>query len=169
MAVDCTFSLVVDHGKKSQQFILENHGSRVEHFIGTTKEVLNGRGYCHTCKHTHDIKLAGCDVRIFSPPCPPFSALRNSSGSTPSTGPCTEHPDFSTTFDDVVEMTELDPPLVTFVEQVANFNKHNSKLGQSPCQMMVKLLEKIYGHGHVEVVQLNSSLWIEGSRPRCPA
>jgi hypothetical protein len=137
----------------------------MQHCFASVSEHLAGTGRCLVCKKNHGIDSSNIDIRVWSPPCQPFSEMRWKSGTSSKTGAPSEHPQNSITMDDLLELTEASTPLITLIEQVGAFLK-SDKGKESPGHIVVSALEKIYGKGAVGVVQLDSGVWLQGCRKR---
>jgi site-specific DNA-cytosine methylase len=157
--------MVVDKSKKAQKFILANTADKVQHFFSTVDEHISGFGHCFICNAKHSHESRNIDVRVWSPPCQPYSAMRHKHGTTASTVDPEDHPLHNITVSDLPEMTEFSKPLITLVEQVPTIMKP-LKNGRSPFSLLMSELEKIYGKGAVAAVTLDSALWMEGHRNR---
>ncbi len=165
LGVDVKFDLVVERSDQSTKFIMANTGARVQHYFKNVSDHLSGSGYCLVCKKMHPLSKVKVDIRVFSPPCQPFSDMRCTTGGTSSTGLAEEHPQHNITTQDIPELTEADPALVTIIEQVPGIMKPGAG-GKTPLQVIVGELESVYGKGHAAVVMLDSAWWIEGARER---
>lgn len=167
LGVSARFRNIADKSKKARTFIASNTAARVEHMFSTVGEVIDRKGYCFQCKSTHMIDSTGVDVRIWSPPCQPYSELRGKKGTTPRTGEASGHPGFSVSSSDLPELETARPAKLCIVEQVPGFNKEPEKGARlSPCAELICTLEGIYGKQSVGAVEVGSAIFIEGSRRR---
>jgi hypothetical protein len=94
--------------------------------------------------------------------------MRYQGGDGPCQGTAEEHPQFNLTMELLPEAEAARPARITLIEQVAAFVRPPpKKKGTSPpCKILTDRLEAIYGVGTTAVVQLDSSIFIEGSRKR---
>jgi len=160
-----SFNLVVDRSQRAQAFILGNHGPRVQHLIGEVEHHLQGSAHCLVCRRVHKIDSTNIDVRVWSPPCQPFSAMRFKKGSTKSTGAPCQHPGYGVASQLLPELEERMPARIVLIEEVMAFLKPDDS-GVSPAELVVADLELVYGQGCVAVMTVDSAIWMEGSRPR---
>ena len=160
------FVLVVDKGTKAQAFTFHNHEEVLVHMVATVAELVAGDGYCLVCKRVHELHKDDIDIRIWSPPCQPYSAARFKKGDTAVTGACDSHPGFGVTDSDIPEVPAANPSKLTIVEEVKGFLEVNPATHTSPCQKSTQSLDNIYGEGATQVVHLDGGLWMQGSRKR---
>ena len=134
MINDVEFSMVTEKSNRGQKFIFANHAAHVRHAFSTVAEHVSGEGLCLVCKARHTVAYGTTDLRVWSPPCQPYSEMRWHAGGTSSTGLPSEHPQYSITMEDLLELTESDPALITILEQVPAFFSKQTKLEFLPAR-----------------------------------
>ena len=140
---------------------------RVQHIFATLDEHIAGSGFCRISGE--DVTLPDHvrpDILCCSPECPPFSAQRQTNGSTKKTSSAKLHPLFDCTMDLTLQLLKARKPRCAMIEQVTGWH-HKPKLGEpSPMEMFICALRtEMPGYG-VEVVELDQKPWLEGARPR---
>jgi hypothetical protein len=63
------------------------------------------------------------------------------------------------------ELEEARPSKITLIEEVAGFLR-DTKQKVSPGKQLYHELERIFGSGHVAMVNISSDIWVEGKRDR---
>jgi site-specific DNA-cytosine methylase len=164
--IDAEFVMVVDKSRKAQRFILGNTAGHLTHMFATISEYLAGEGYCFVCRKHHAYTPTDVDLRVWSPPCQPYSDMRYKGGPTTSTGKPKDHPSYSITMSDLPEVAERWPAKITMIEQVPSLMKEDKEQGASPFTLLMNDLEQTFGKGHTAAVTLESKFWMEGTRNR---
>jgi site-specific DNA-cytosine methylase len=153
--------VAVDLKRAAQKFHTAT-GRKTTHYYTSLGEVANGIGRCMQC---------GTDCRVPVRPdlttaglsCQPFSGLRDLRVQSPR-----QHPLFGNTFEEFPKYLANIKPRGWIVEQVKGFGREDAEHPER-LSFLVQFCELVASIGYsVKVLELDSGIWSESERDRCP-
>ncbi|CAK9110160.1 unnamed protein product [Durusdinium trenchii] len=159
-----------DPKPESYSIVNLNFGPQVASFHKTLQEQISRLVEpCHSdSQEAADAKhLENPDLAVAGTPCQPFSRQRSKRSADNSVR---SHSKFSTTFVDLLDWLRAFEPKCGAFEQVEGLDcPESTACRTTPLERLLELLDaKEWGHGgyHMEPVRMDSSAWINMSRPR---
>lgn len=156
-----TTELGVDRKSTAQKWAAIARPGVCGHYFHEFDDVVRCQGMCSIHGKVCNVP-ASPDLATAGLPCQPFSSLRDHSKTDAS-----EHDLFNVTFDMFFEYVRNVSPLGVLCEQVVGF-KRTASDGTEETYMQ-KFCARLAEMGFsVRVVDLNTNLWSECDRRRCP-
>lgn len=155
---------VAERDAKARAFLMDTHGSKIEHMFETNTDLQKKEGFCFI--HNRRCKLEDKSPDIFSGgyPCHPFTSARMKTGTTLRTGPVSTHPDYAELMTKLPEYLEKRKPKCFWVEEVDTILNDDPNNGiPFAKQFVTKAAKKGYA---VRTIFINHATIVKCSKKR---